>query len=446
VEHVKIVHALGWYFPDSIGGTEVYVAGLTRRLRAAGHDVAVVAPSVLGESTAEYEGTPVFRYPIPVNPTRDEAQGLVAVRGAERLHAWLDTRRPDIFHLHSFVTGLGLFELTAARTSGALTLATHHLPSLGYVCRIGSLMQWGERPCDGICEPAKCAACGLYVRGMPKVLATAVGALSIGASRALGAMPGRSGTMLGFPASIEDNQVMQRRLTDVTDRMVVLNDTARCMLIANGVPAAKLALNRLGTSHERIVKKAAGPTATPVRFGLVGRLHRTKGILELARAVTRLPRDLRFTLDIYGPEPVASEQEAVEQMRRWLAGDARVTFRGPLSHDDVPGVLAALDVLCCPSTGFENGPTVAIEAIAAGTPVIGTRLGNLAELIEDGVTGRLVEPADDADLARALLEIATTPALVDTWRAALPRARTMDEVAADYMALYEELRHRRAVA
>ena len=41
---MKIVHLLGWYFPDSVGGTEVYVEGLCRRLRAAGHEVLIAAP------------------------------------------------------------------------------------------------------------------------------------------------------------------------------------------------------------------------------------------------------------------------------------------------------------------------------------------------------------------------------------------------------------------
>jgi glycosyltransferase involved in cell wall biosynthesis len=444
---VKIVHALGWYFPGPIGGTEVYVAGLCRRLRAAGHEVAVVAPDIHGESSTEHEGVPVFRYPIPAQPTRDEAQGLVAVRGTERLRSWLDRWRPDIFHLHSFVTGLGLFELAAARDAGARTIATHHLPSLGYICRTGTLMQWGAQPCDGICEPAKCAACSLNVLGVPRAAARVIGALPIRVSRALAsAVPGRGGTILGFAGSIADNQSMQQRLVDLTDRMVVLNRTAHAMMVANGVPPAKLALNRLGISHERIVRKTTGPAAVPVRFGFLGRFHRTKGILELARAVARLPPDLQFTLEMYGPEPGPDEQGLVDEIRRMLSTDPRVSFRGPVAHHDVPAVLSSLDVLCCPSTWFENGPTVAIESIAAGTPVIGTRLGNLAELIEDGVTGRLVEPGDDAQLASAMLEAATTPSIIDRWRSALPRVRTMDEIAADYVALYEELQRPRAVA
>jgi glycosyltransferase involved in cell wall biosynthesis len=444
---MRVAHALGWYFPDSVGGTEVYVAALSRRLRAAGHEVAVVAPDIRGESMDAHDGVPVFRYPVPRRPTRDEAQGLVKVRGAERFDDWIATWRPDILHVHSFVTGLGLFEIAAARARGIPTIATHHLPSLGYVCRTGTLMRWGTMPCDGVTEPAKCAACASHVRGVPTIAAKVLGSLPIAASRTLGAaVPGRAGTLLGLAGSIADNQAMQRRLVAVVDRMVVLNDTARTMLIANGATDTKIVLNRLGVSHEGLAIKPSRPTQAPVRFGFVGRLHRTKGIGELARAVRRIPRDVGFTLVFRGPEPDATERALVDEVRRMLADDPRVSFGGPLLPADVPALLASLDALCCPSTWFENGPTIALESMAVGTPVVGTRLGNLGELIRDGVTGRLVAPGNDVELATAIGEIAREPAIVDRWRAALPRVRTMDEVAADSLALYQELLRERAVA
>jgi glycosyltransferase involved in cell wall biosynthesis len=110
------------------------------------------------------------------------------------------------------------------------------------------------------------------------------------------------------------------------------------------------------------------------------------------------------------------------------------------THD----VLAGYDVLCCPSVCAEGGPTAAIEAHAVGTPVIGTRIGGLAELVTDGVNGRLVPPGDWRALASALADLARDPAgTVDRWRLALPRARTMDEIAADYEALYAEALSRR---
>src|SRR2546430_10920685 len=86
-ERMKIVHLLGWYFPDSVGGTEVYVEGLCRRLRASGHDVLVAAPDTRRRAPDRYDhdGVAVFRYPIAPAPTRDEAMHRAPVRGAEQL-------------------------------------------------------------------------------------------------------------------------------------------------------------------------------------------------------------------------------------------------------------------------------------------------------------------------------------------------------------------------
>src|SRR6185312_2162903 len=88
---LKIVQAAGWYYPDSVGGTEVYVSALTRQLRASGHDVVIAAPEpgLAAPRTYEHGGCQVFRYPIPASPSRDEAQGDVTVRGAECFHRWL---------------------------------------------------------------------------------------------------------------------------------------------------------------------------------------------------------------------------------------------------------------------------------------------------------------------------------------------------------------------
>ena len=84
---MKIVQAVGWYHPDSLGGTEIYVAALARHFRACGHQVLVAAPEAGAPAprTYEFDGCQVFRYPVPATPTRDEAQGETAARGSEHL-------------------------------------------------------------------------------------------------------------------------------------------------------------------------------------------------------------------------------------------------------------------------------------------------------------------------------------------------------------------------
>lgn len=439
---MKIVHLLGWYFPDSIGGTEVYVEALCRRLRAAGHEVRIAAPDSHHAAPPEYvhDGVPVLRYAISDTPTRDEAYHRVVVRGGERLHRWLADECPDVLHVHSFTTGVGLPEIRAAHALGIRVVVTCHLPGFGYMCRTGELMQWGRIPCDGIVEPAKCASCNLTRLGMAQPLARAAGAVPVMASRVLRLLPGRVGTTLGMSASVDEYSEMQRELFGLVERFVVLNETARRMLVANGSPAEKLVLNRLGLSHRDATRKPPveeRPTCRPVRFGYVGRLHPSKGLTVLMEALRSLPRDLDFRFEIRGPELDPFSRTYAGELRALAAGDSRVMFAPAVPSADVPGVLAELDVLVIPSMWFENGPTIALEAMAAGTPIVASRVGNLAEIIDDPAAGRLFDAGDVAGLAAILQQIVRDPAgTVDVWRRRLPAPRTMDDVARDYLSLY----------
>jgi len=90
-----------------------------------------------------------------------------------------------------------------------------------------------------------------------------------------------------------------------------------------------------------------------------------------------------------------------------------------------------------PSLWFENGPTIALEAMAVGTPIIASRVGNLAEIVDDRVNGRLVEAGSVSELSAAILEAASDPrTTIDAWRSALGPVRSMDDIARDYMTMY----------
>ena len=438
---MKIVHLLGWYFPDSVGGTEVYVEGLCRRLRAAGHTVLVAAPDAhhVAHEHYEHDHVPVFRYAIPDTPDRDEANHRRPARGAEQLYRWLAAERPDIVHMHSFITGVGLHEIREAHRLGIRVIVTCHLPGLGYMCRTGELMQWGRTPCDGIAIPDKCASCYLTRLGVPQAAAQIIGAIPPAVSARLARIPGKIGTALGMSASVREFQHLQREMFELVDRFVVLNDTARRMLIANGSPADKLVLNRLGLGQTNVVRKPAPevqPTTAPVRFGCVGRLYRAKGLLELTRAAVAIPRTIPFHLDIRGPQTDEDSRAYAAALRNAAGDDPRVTIGPGVHGHDIPELLAGYDVLLCPTVGFENGPTIALEAMAVGTPIIASRIGNLSEIVDDGQNGQLVTPGSIVAWSSALTAAALDPAMIDRWRRALRQPRTMDDVTADYLALY----------
>ena len=438
---MKIVHALGWYFPESLGGTEVYVAGLVQRLLRAGYQVAVAAPlrGLQGTETYEYDSVTVFRYPVPRDPTREECQSRVPARGAEQFTKWLVSQRPDVLHVHTLSTGLGVFELEAAKDLGIKIVVTNHLGSVGYTCLRGTLMHWGENVCDGICVPLRCSACVLQDGGMPKYVALAMASASTLMPSAIANLPGRAGTALGLPDTIRHNQRLQRRLLAVADRLVVLNHAALNVLLANGAPAHKLEVNYLGTSFRTRCKVAVEkhPTDKPIRLGYFGRFAEIKGIFDLAKAVQSLSKDLEFVLECRGPCNDDASRVALQRLRQMLGGDARVKFCEPVPPEEASEILKSYDVLIVPSCCFENGPTVMYESFAVGTPVIGTRIGAMSEIIQDGVNGRLFVPGQWWQLAEILKEVALDPAnTIDRWRRVLPLARTMDDIAADYERTY----------
>ena len=438
---MKIVQALGWYYPDSLGGTEVYVETLARLFRTCGHQVAIAAPDPGASAPRTYvhDGCEVYRYPIPAAPTRAEAQGRVVVRGADHLHRWLAAALADVVHMHTFVTGLGLHEVAAAKRAGGRVIVTTHASSLGFLCQRGTLMWHGESLCDGLVDRVRCAICELEHRGAGPAVAAVVGRVPPAVGRLAGMLPGSLATGLGMGDLIEHNLARQAEMLDLVDRFVVLTRGAADIVAANGAPRAKVAVNRLGISQDVSSARPDRPTRSSqtVRIGYVGRFDAVKGVFDLAAALGRLAQDVPLHCEFRGPALTDSDRATRAELVGRLAGDPRVGFADAVPSSAIPDLMRSYDVLCCPSRCLEGGPTAGLEALAEGTPVIAADRGGLAEVIEDGVSGRLVPPGDVGALGRALEEVARDPhGTIDHWRAHLPRPRTMREVAADYLAVY----------
>ena len=438
---MKIVQAVGWYFPDSLGGTEVYVEALARELRTSGHDVLIAAPEpgLSAPRTYQHDGSEVFRYPIPSTPSRDEAQGDVAVRGAEYFHRWLAAVHAGVVHMHTFVTGLGLAEIHAARTAGSRVVVTTHASSLGYVCQRGTLMWHGDALCDGIVDTVRCAECVLRQRGAGARAAAVLAGVPAAVGHVAGALPGRLGTALGMTDLITRNMARQREMLDAVDAFVVLTEHAARIVRANGAPPEKVVVNRLGV-RESVASRNSARTNTshaPVVAGYIGRFEDVKGVVDLAEAMQRVPADVPLRLAFHGPAQTAADRETKRAIATMFAADPRVTIGDSVAPSAVVDLLQTFDVLCCPSRCLEGGPTVGLEALAAGVPVITASVGGVAEVLEDGLNARFVPPGDVDRLAAALVEVARDPAAtICEWKKHLPAPRTMRDVTHDYLALY----------
>lgn len=146
---------------------------------------------------------------------------------------------------------------------------------------------------------------------------------------------------------------------------------------------------------------AAKSTTTPFMLGILGRLVPLKNVESVIRA-TRVLRDMGIEIhvDVAGTGP---SEAALRQLVTDLQLADRVFFLG--WRDDIALLLESWDLLVVPS--IEEGFSLStLEAMAAARPVIASRVGGLAELIIDGVTGRLLPPGDTDSLIQSLSELA----------------------------------------
>ena len=144
---------------------------------------------------------------------------------------------------------------------------------------------------------------------------------------------------------------------------------------------------------------------------------------------------LSLPIDVAGDGP----------LRDTLEDAPGLTLLGALPPAQMRARMGRAAALVVPSLWYEGLPMVVAEAFAAGTPVIASRIGALAGLVEDGVTGLLVTPGDPADLARAIERLASRPdearRMGEAARAAYLRDWTEEATTAALIDLY-----RRALA
>ncbi|MCA9618269.1 MAG: glycosyltransferase [Myxococcales bacterium] len=207
-----------------------------------------------------------------------------------------------------------------------------------------------------------------------------------------------------------------RPLFAKAERLVAISEHGRRRLLALGAPPARLEVLHLGVDTTRFSEPEGRPTSRegPLRVLSVGRLVEKKGLADAIEAVHRLvERGVAIRYRIIGDGPLARALAARVAARR-LTGV--VELSGPQPPAAIARALDEADVFLLPSVtaagGDEEGiPVSLMEAMAAGLPVVSTRHAGIGELVEDGVSGLLVEERDVAAALARLAQLAADPAL-----------------------------------
>jgi glycosyltransferase involved in cell wall biosynthesis len=434
---VRVAHCVGFYFPDQVGGTEVYVQDLLAELGKRSVEGYVVAATDEGLREYEWEGVQVVRYPSNWASIREYSSPRA---GLSKFQELLLERRPDIFHLHSWTSGAGLVHLRQIAQLGIPCVVTMHVPSA--LCMRGTMLLHGDRACDGRIDEKRCAQCWSEFRGVPSSLAYAMSHLPRMSFEILGPtnkMVSRAVTLLTARARALVQAHELQQMADLSEMIVAPSGWVHSGLLANDIAPAKLSVSRQGVTTALTREAASAPRQPPgdvLRVGFIGRLEHYKGAHILIEAMARLPRDLPIHLMIAGS---GTEPGYLRQLIQAWDGDKRIEFLGSISRAQVPDFMRKLDVLAVPSNYMETGPLVVLEAQVFGIPVMGADIGGISERIRDGVDGWLLPFSDPGAWAAALQDAATDRARLARYAASIGRTRTMGDVADDMVEVYRDI-------
>lgn len=312
-----------------------------------------------------------------MDPARLALSAVWSRRAHAELGALIDDERPDVVHVHNTLPLISPAVFYAASRRGVPVVQTLHNYRL--LCANGLLMR-DFGPCED------CVG-----RAIPWP------AIQHRCYR------GSRGATLAVAASTVIHRVAGTYRREVS-RYIALCQFARTILIAGGVPDHLILVKPNFTADQHADRELRGPRAGAL---FVGRLSVEKGLSVLVKAW----RSLDVDLQIIGPGPSAS-----------LATDApaSVHFRGTLDNADLASAMRRAAFIVMPSLMYEGFPMVVVEAFSAGLPIIASRLGALAELVDDGVTGLHFRTNDAADLAAKVRWAVANP---DRMRAMGERAR-----------------------
>jgi glycosyltransferase involved in cell wall biosynthesis len=264
--------------------------------------------------------------------------------------------RPDVIHFHNTFPFISPAAYCAAKAEGVPVVQTLH--NYRFLCPNALFFRNGH-----ICEdcmgkfalwPSVLHACYRKSRAATSVTA---GMLSV-------------------------HRVL-RTYSRMVDIYIALTDLARQKFIQGGLPAEKIAVKPNFVDPDPGTGNGRGGYAL-----FVGRLTQEKGVETLLQAWRNLAK---VPLKLIGDGPLLDKAKSLSPKS--------VEVLGKKNHDKTLGYMANALFLVMPSEWYEGFPMTIAEAFACGVPVVASRLGAMAEIIEDGRTGLLFEAGNAEDLA-----------------------------------------------
>lgn len=367
------------------GGAETYYLTVGSELERMGHEVAYFSMRHPDNLPCEWDKYFVTQREYnnvkdPLKAARDGMALIYSPEAKRNFQALCEEFRPDVVHLnnvHRQIT-LSILDAPYLRENRVPVFYTAH--DYVTVCPGYLMLDGGGRVCDACLEDGRYRHCieNRCVKG----------------SRAKSALA-------AMEASFNRAHKSNRRI----DRVIAPSRFMRSKLIEGGWPEGKVVFLQ-NFADDSILDRAAnaGADATDRENPYLlffGRLSAEKGVDTLLRAfdaaLPSLPQDMRLV--VVGDGPDAADFKALASS---LGCASRVEFAGYQTGGTLQAYVERASLAIASSRWRENMPYSIVEAFAAGTPVIGTNIGGIPELVDEGKTGFICEPGGVQSMADAI--------------------------------------------
>ncbi|OGI26518.1 MAG: hypothetical protein A2287_08880 [Candidatus Melainabacteria bacterium RIFOXYA12_FULL_32_12] len=359
------------YFSNT-GGADVYTYAVGKLLRENGHEVFFFATDEKPYFEENYEYSNYF----PRNINYKSLSKLELIKhnfrpfynfeAESKLNNYLKLIKPDIVHCNCIFFNLSPSVLNACYKNNIPVVMTLHGPQL--MCPSVKMMYKSEAYCsDKLCisgNPIHCIA----NRCLDNSLIKSIGITSEFVFRKIHGLYNR---ISGFICP--SNAILElARMSGISEDKLFL---------VNNFVDKSLFNNEVHSQNEGY-------------FLFVGRLSREKGAHYLVKAMSKLPKDVKLHI-------VGTGQEE-DNLKAQSLNLPNVEFLGFKSGNELQNEYKNCIATVIPCDWFENFPTTIIESFTYGKPVIGSRIGGIPEMIDDGINGITFEPRNIDELAQAI--------------------------------------------
>lgn len=440
---MRIVQVVQGLPPQSLGGTETYVAHLAKALARRGHEVHVFA-RIADPALAEYAELTTTHDGFTVNWINNSFSRLDSFTHsylntaiAQRFGDFLNRCVPDVVHFHHLMY-LSTSCIQEAARRGIPVVMTLH--DYWLICQRGRFLKPDLSQCPGQTDEG-CAGCFAHLLS-PTLAPTYQWLKPLLSSRSwvrdlLRRVHGQY-VAVRPPSSYAVQQIHQRmaHVREVCQDVSLFLTPSRFLrdqFLAFGIPRDKIIFAECGLPPLEMPVEATRRAPSSLVFGYIGVVDPVKGVHLLVEAFQPLGG---AELRIYGGEADYAPYPDRNRFLAQLRSSSHIRMMGRYENHEVGRILAEVDVVVVPSIWYENAPLVIREAFLARKPVITARFGGMQEWVQDEVNGLLFQPRDVEDLRRKITRCIAEPGLVQRLSHDFPPVKSIDEDAQEMETRY----------